>query len=348
MTILHICPLDKFIPPFIAFVRKHLGTEGQLFFTYGNIEQYPYASGTDAIHLPGTKNRVNKIYRYFLMFYRMYKSERIILHGLFDNLVITGLFFQPWLLKKCFWLVWGGDLYHQGLDNKSFWPPKLFIRKYVIRNMGHIVTSIDGDYENIKAWCKAKGQRLDAYTYPSSLYIPVVGVPKKDGITRILLGNSANPSNNHEDALNKLLKFKEKNIQIYCPLSYGEKPYAEKIIKLGINLFGDKFIPMTEFMTIDEYNKFLFDIDIVFFNHDRQQGMSTVRVALGMGKKVFMRDDVTPFKLFKKHGIKVFSTSDAHIDVDFESKEKNMELIKRLYSEAALIKNLKLLFHSEI
>lgn len=340
MMVLHICPLDKFLPPFIEFVRKNIGTEGQLFFTYRSIKKYPYAPGPDAIHQNG------KFIRYFSMFYQMYKSERIILHGLFDKFVIAGLFFQPWLLKKCFWLIWGYDLYAYEKAPDTFeWYVREFFRRSVIKKMGFLVTSVDGDYQKAINWYGPTGKRLAIYTYPASLYQELPSYTKEVDCVNILLGNSADPSNNHEDALDKLSIFKDENIYIYCPLSYGEKPHAEKIINLGKKIFGDKFLPMTSSMRLDEYNRFISSIDIVVFNHDRQQGMSTARVALGMGKKVFMREGVTSYNMFQKDGIEVFSISDLNIYIDFHGKEKNMERIREIYSESALTNNLKLLFN---
>ncbi len=42
------------------------------------------------------------------------------------------------------------------------------------------------------------------------------------------MGNSANPTNNHIEVLNKLLKFKDEDIEIIAPLSYGEKSGLKK------------------------------------------------------------------------------------------------------------------------
>ncbi|MBY5978947.1 TDP-N-acetylfucosamine:lipid II N-acetylfucosaminyltransferase [Ferrimonas balearica] len=338
MTVLHICPLDKFLPPFIEFVRKHIGTEDQLFFTYRSMKKYPYAPGPDAMHRDG------KFSRYFSMFYQMYKSERVILHGLFDKFVIAGLFFQPWLLKKCFWLVWGADLYRQDLDGTSPWAPKVFFRRFVIRNMGHIVTSIDGDYENAKAWYKPKGRRLAVYTYPSSLYTPAVGTPKNDGVIRILLGNSADPSNNHIEAFEHLKKYAQENIEIYSPLSYGVPQYRDEVCRVGKELFGDKFKPIVDFIQYDKYIELLSTIDIAVFNHDRQQAMSNTRMLLGMGKKVYMKSGTSSFQLFEKLDVKVFTLDEFSLDPQFPESARNEQTIQRVYSPEALKSNLIELF----
>lgn len=46
-----------------------------------------------------------------------------------------------------------------------------------------------------------------------------------------------------------------------------------KVIIKGKELFGEKFIPLTEFMTFEKYLEFLGSIDIAIFAHKRQQAM---------------------------------------------------------------------------
>ena len=41
----------------------------------------------------------------------MYRSKIIIIHGLFNIWYTFFLVLNPWLLKKCNWLIWGGDIY---------------------------------------------------------------------------------------------------------------------------------------------------------------------------------------------------------------------------------------------
>jgi hypothetical protein len=44
----------------------------------------------------------------------------------------------------------------------------------------------------------------------------------------ILLGNSADPSNNHVEALERLLPYRDQDIKIYAPLSYGDQRPAAR------------------------------------------------------------------------------------------------------------------------
>ncbi len=53
------------------------------------------------------------------------------------------------------------------------------------------------------------------------------------------MGNSADPANEHIEALAQLEKFKESNIKIYVPLSYGNQAYAEQVIEYGKTILSN-------------------------------------------------------------------------------------------------------------
>ena len=86
--------------------------------------------------------------------------------------VITILFFlQPWLLKKCYWVVWGGDLYSYKLDKKNLkWHITQFFRRPVIRQMGHMATYVEGDVRLARQWYGAKGKYCECMMYPNIIY----------------------------------------------------------------------------------------------------------------------------------------------------------------------------------
>jgi hypothetical protein len=121
--------------------------------------------------------------------------------------------------------------------------------------------------------------------------------------------------------------------------------YAKNITDRGKEIFGDKFIAMLDFMPFDKYLEFLGEIDIAVFAHKRQQAMGNTITLLGLGKKVYMRNDVTPFETFKDIGVKVFDVESIEIDlIDEITKEQNLKRIKEHFSKANYIKQLKNLF----
>ncbi len=340
--ILHVAGYSTFMPPFLNMLHSYFEHDKHTLIVTPSpnkvnlpqvirIEEYEYS----------VKGRI----KYSLeLVIEMHKADKIIIHGLFDLKTLVILFFMPWLLKKCYWVIWGGDLYVYQLE-KSNWKRKVigFFRRPVIKNMGHLVTYIKGDVDLARKWYGAKGEYHECLMYLSNTY-KTLDVPntQSDKIN-IQIGNSADLSNNHIEILNKLLPFKDENIRIYAPLSYGDQIHANKVIAKGKELFGDKFIALTDFMPFDQYLSFLGGIDIAIFNHKRQQAMGNTITLLGLGKTVFIRSDTTQWQLFKDKNIEVLNTLDFELNY-IKDLEKNIKNTADYFSKETLIEQYKLLF----
>ena len=340
--ILHLGPCDKFIPPFIEFIKDNFDFNDHLFLLTNSMSENEVVNHSN-VKLSG-KGKLLKVKHYALVIKEMNQADKIILHSLFDHKVIQILFFSPWLLKKCYWVMWGADLYsyQMGRRNKSWYKKELF-RRPVIKNMGHLVTYIKGDVELAREWYGAKGEYHECLMYLSNTY-KVLDVPSIQSDTiNIQIGNSADPSNNHFEILDKLLPFKDQNIKMYAPLSYGDQIHANKVIAKGKELFGDKFIALADFMPFEQYLQFLGSIDIAIFNHKRQQAMGNTITLLGLGKTVFIRSDTTQWQLFKDKNIEVLNTLNFELNY-IKDLEKNIKNTADCFSKETLIEQYKLLF----
>ena len=317
--------------------------------------EFLLTDGMAVDHLKAQKNIylaentfAGKIKYYLSVMLKANQADKIILHGLFNMKIVSILFFMPWLLKKSYWIMWGGDLYLYKLGLRNWkWRVEEFFRRPVIKNMGSLVTYIEGDVELARQWYGAKGQYHECIMYLSNVYKELDIPANTSQVTNIQIGNSADPSNNHIEGLEKLLPYKDDDICIYVPLSYGDQKHAKKVIAQGKKWFGDKFIPLTDFMPFEEYLKFLGSIDIAIFNHKRQQAMGNTITLLGLGKKVYMRSDVAQWEFFQNLGIKVRDIAKLQMTL-FESTDKtdlkNKVKIKNYFSEINLIRQLKCLF----
>lgn len=334
--ILHCIDAEpKFMQSFIDFVKDHFNYSQHKFIIREHFSDMSIDIDDKTVFLPKS---YSKIKRLLIFMYHMNKSEKIILHGLFHSDILFMLFLQPWLLKKCYWVMWGGDFY--------FPETQSWIKKQVIKKMGHLVTWLEGEYELSQKWYGTKGECHECFMYPSNLYKEYVIKQKTRSSINIQLGNSATKTNNHIDILEKLKKYKDKNIKIFTPLSYGDEEYAKDVILYGKELFGDKFVPLTKFMPFEKYLEFLSEIDIAIFAHKRQQAMGNTITLLGLGKKVYMRSDITPWQLFYSMGVKVFDVRDIQIDViDQQTKQENQQKIKEYFSEENLKRQLARLFN---
>lgn len=294
----HICPDDpKFIQPFQDFVRQHLTASRHEFS--GKIKS-------------------------------LYTADKIIVHGLMSRKLILFLALQPWLLKKCYWVIWGADLY-----NRTRFAA---IKKFVISRIGHLITCVEGDVYLAREWYGAKGCWHNSFMYPSNLFQPFPDI-QPDGAIWIQAGNSADPGNNHEDIFEILKPFKNKSIKILCPLTYGDKAHAQKISALGRDIFGDIFIPLTDFVSHDMYTRHQAHVHIAIFAHKRQQAMGNIIALLGNGRRVYVRGSTTHRDMFEKMGVKIYDMKDFSLEAD--SPKHNADIIQNHFSPARLKQQLQ-------
>ena len=105
MTILHIGDIGGFTLSLWGFLDENVSVKGHTFLYKDNTQAF-IAPDSSQFVTGGLPKWV------FKLIYLAHGSRKIILHGLFDFRLIICLFFMPWLLKKCYWVIWGGDLYH--------------------------------------------------------------------------------------------------------------------------------------------------------------------------------------------------------------------------------------------
>ncbi|WP_353894436.1 TDP-N-acetylfucosamine:lipid II N-acetylfucosaminyltransferase [Proteinivorax hydrogeniformans] len=305
--ILHIRRNEKFNNAYINFVNNNFNSKAHEFVIIGR--DYGFK-------IPNNKNisdlkKIN-LQNLIRLLKKMYKAKKIIIHGLFNSRVLLILFLNPVLLKKVSWVVWGDDLYCYRNKNKSL-KSKLreYVRKKSITNFGAVCTLVEGDFELARKWYDVKGQ------YKPAKYIDVKSrkclidmiknEKRKVGDKTIIhLGNSATETNNHIEMLKILGKFKNENIEIRCPLSYGSEEYRDEVIRCGKNIFGDKFKPITHFIKKDKFYDLLNEVDIGVFNNDRQQGLGNINPLISLGKKVYLRSNTTVWDSLEGKGIKIY------------------------------------------
>jgi dTDP-N-acetylfucosamine:lipid II N-acetylfucosaminyltransferase len=340
---IHIFPNEKFISTFIEKLDFYFNIE-EHYFIYlegKNVRELPIESRENNLIISSLKEFLIKkkiIYEKFRV------SDKIFIHGLYKWYFILFLNFKKDILFKSYWIIWGSDLYQY--QNKSISGQiKTYFRKRIIQKVGSFVTYVYGDYNLAQKWYNAKGIYHECFIYPSNLYKEYNIKPKEHSTINLQIGNSADPSNNHIEVLKQLMKYKDENIQLLTPLSYGDKEYTKDIIENGKEFFEDNFIPLTELMPFQKYLEFLSKIDIAIFGHKRQQAMGNIITLLGLGKKVYMRRDITSWQLFQNIGVKVFDVENIDLElIDEHTKRDNQQKIKKYFSEKSYICQLKKIF----
>lgn len=324
--ILHVMRLDKFLPPFIELIDEHFGREGH---KYVFIQEEKYEYGLSTKHNVEFLHTADNIFLELHDYMR--KARKIVLHGLWREEVNILLYFNQNLLKKCYWLMWGGDFYFPEKHSQ--------IKKEIIKNIAYLINYNEGDISLVREWYGATGKHIRSFLYLSNIY-PDYEIKERNNkkTITILAGNSADPSNNHLDIFEMLARYKDEDIQIIVPLSYGDKKYAQQVISHGKKLFGLKLKPLINFHKYSDYLEILSEVDVAIFAHRRQQAMGNIRVLLGMGKKVYIRYDISSAAVFLSDDIKVFNISDFNLEPSFSEKNSNIEKIKTIYSKDNLIR----------
>ena len=162
----------------------------------------------------------------------------------------------------------------------------------------------------------------------------------------ILVGNSATYESNHLDALRLLSGLKLDGRKILCPLSYGDNRCRDEILVRGNSMFGEKFVPLVDYMTIDEYNKALSTCSVVIMNHLRQQGLGNIVTTMYMGAKVFLNKSNPAYQFFKKSGAVIFSMDELNVEnvnslLDEAAVEINRLVLKNYWGRDVLLDKTK-------
>lgn len=151
----------------------------------------------------------------------------------------------------------------------------------------------------------------------------------------ILVGNSGTPTNNHLEIFDMLAQIDLGDRNIVAPLSYGDPVYVDAIISRGRKLFGSRFQPIVDFMSLEQYNTLIAGCSVVVMGHRRQQGGGNTVTMLYKGARVFLDEASTVYQYLKNRGAFVYSLQELQSGAEkvFEAltedqRRKNREVLE--------------------
>lgn len=321
----HLMHNDKFNKPFVDFLNRNFNPREHLVLCKRIKELdaiVPFPDADNVIEINKLKN----------IDFSSPKIEKIICHSLFIPGLVDLLYERKELLGKSYWMVWGGDLYGAVRDEKND-----FVRK----NVKGYIGDLDKDYMIEKYGVADKPFYKAFYNFPISKEMLDKTTNQPRDYVRIQINNSSDEST--LEMLDVLAKFRHENIRVTTVLSYGKLEYKDLILCKGYEIFGEKFEPVEKFMASQDYAQHLAQNDILILNQNRQQGVGNTLASLGLGKKVFIRSDVSVNTYLNNEKIRVFNSDDI-IKTDFETfvrydeKEQTLENVAKYFSEAYLAK----------
>lgn len=164
----------------------------------------------------------------------------------------------------------------------------------------------------------------------------------------ILVGNSATMTNNHFEVLETLAAADVDGRRVIVPLSYGDSAYADEVVRRGTRLLGSDFVPLRDFMPLDEYQAILAACSVSIMGHKRQQGVGNAASALWAGAHLFL-DPVNPISRFlAARGSEARSIAElAHGipsgRVDDEKLERDRTLMRAFWGRDVVLANTRAL-----
>ncbi len=340
---LHVCCEDKFIPSFIGFVKENFPDATNVYYINSRSRCSLYDPSKDRHR--DEEGGLKEVMETASVIRLLYASKRIVLHGFTNKYVILFLAMNPWLHAKCYWSIWGSELYF--FKKRKSLPEKAYevFRSSVIRGVGHILTYIPGDVELARKWYGAKGKHVECLMYTSNVItdkLPDNNGARKSGPLKIMVGNSADPSNRHLYIFEKLKGMEGVEYSIISPLSYGDKQHALEISSLGKSMFGERFFPLMEFMCYEDYLELLGDIDVAIFAHERQQAMGNIIMLLASGKKVYMNKSSTLARLLRDIGVVIFDVDELNLDpIGEKDSDENIRIVKERFNTGVLKQQLR-------
>jgi dTDP-N-acetylfucosamine:lipid II N-acetylfucosaminyltransferase len=237
---------------------------------------------------------------------------------------------------KVVWIFWGGDFYFlprfwattygpfslhfkqqqsRRSPQKQHWLRRLLglphygdVAYCLQEKVNSCASFLNTDFEAFQSVFSHKKYDYQYFNYRSlndifTRNIPEIKINRRD----ILLGNSADPANNHYEILPLLAQQASAIGHVICPLSYGDPQYAQCIAEHGKTLLSTQFLPLNDYMPREQYNQILDRVGYGVFNHRVQQAVGNIIPLLYQGAKVFLGKDNTFYKWLINKEIHIYT-----------------------------------------
>lgn len=329
MKVLHLIINEKFTKDYIDFFIDYFSEYDNNFIVLSE----GHLNVKELLSMPRYKDRIiiwNRVWDLVVnstIRHKQCAADLIIISGFAFELPC--FFWRQDIWKKTCIQFWGKDFYD--LINKTQpWSLKRLTNLMKVdcfkRAKGFIFL-VDGEYEQFVNITGIHKDRVTIAPVPDSPKLSKWVVDYKEvrnnECCRILLGNSATKENNHIETLELLYRFKDYEFEVICPLSYGDSKYGESVAQIGNQLFGDRFVPVFDWMEEMDYWNLITSCDIGIFNTNRQQAMGNIDIFLSLGKKIYLNKKTSMYNSYIKDGYTIYDISDLrHCDYyDFITME---------------------------
>ncbi len=220
------------------------------------------------------------------------------------------------------------------------------LQKKVLQRIDYISTVLKVEYDLLKEYniIQANFFHFQYGFCIQSLNEPMVNTQYAQ---YILVGNSADGSNNHFDVVDLLRKRGIKN-KLYIPLAYGNTYCRDLLMEQYKD--DENIVFQTDFCDKQVYTEQLLKCRAAVFGHLRQQAMGNINICLRYGIKVFLYEDSIAYKYLQQQGFIVYTIekdltyNSVNVPMGLEDIQYNRELLwKNKYSVQILQQELDVL-----
>ncbi|MBU7006398.1 TDP-N-acetylfucosamine:lipid II N-acetylfucosaminyltransferase [Phosphitispora fastidiosa] len=334
---LHLMIDNVYSQKFIEFINYNFDVNQHVFVIVNPKKQLTYVRENrfDNVIVFSTPEIYREIYAEKLL-KLVQDSRKVVIHFLKDH--ICWFMCRYDLNKEINWNLWGADFYnfidiklydektdrfledigYERSDNQNnALKGKVFLRfrKGAIRRVDNLLGFNELEVKLMKSKFMTNA-RHKKFVYPNVVELKKIIEMKppykcefnfKQEYKHVfMLGNSGDPSNNHLEIIYKLKDLNSREFCVFVPLAYGNQLYVKELLRMGKQILGEQFMPLTKFLDPSKYIHILSQVDVAFMNHNRQQAFGNLVSLLHAGKKVYMKKNLVTYKFFKNHGLEVF------------------------------------------
>lgn len=281
----------------------------------------------------------------FIILSKLSSYDAVIFHGLFWWYDTEFLKRIPKTTKVA-WVNWGGEIYGRGDVYYNFlslrsrllrslhnfgkhiksWNQEIYVHHYEVpvelfRRIDYCLTDEREEYEYARDYLQAPNMKHLFYNY-YTLEDTVGGLMDKRCCgNNIFLGNSAALEGNYWDVMPKVARLKQKGQKVIMPLSYGSQWVSNWVQKLGKALFRSDFMPLINFMPLDEYNQLVCNCSTMIMPHYAPRAQGNIITGLWLGMRVYLSEKCMTYRYFKRIGCLVYS-------IEHDLKSRNPRLFE--------------------
>ncbi len=316
--------------------------------------------------------RSKKAFKMFIQ--NLQAIDKIILHPLnYDAAIFLLEGLKKFPNAKVYWVCWSYEVYNYHIDNRTFFDDFSknfylentsiktilkegvrsilsllripFFSKYHLKNayarVNYFCSFLEEDYTEMKRLTGYTQMEYLPFSYTSlEELMPSLSKYKIKG-DAIIVGHAASLESNQFEILHALKKIALQN-KIILPIAYGNTKYQQEIIKEAKDLFAGQVDIIEQKMSLEDYYVKLEEASFAIFNLKIQQGLGNMLGLLWIGTKVFLREESSTYKQFKKWNLLVYSTQHQLTAIELQKGlqqneiEANREILFARFTEKSV------------